>query len=324
VSLVIMVAIAEVGLRAVDLGHPYESEPDSYLRDPDPDVLFVPKPGFRGYSEGTEVAISSQGLRDREYDAAHPPNTTRIVVLGDSVTFGPGVLAEETFSKQLEHRLNGLGDGRRYEVINTGVIGYNTIQERARLERVGLQFQPDVVVLTFVVNDLLDTFSIFDHQYEPGGALAPLKKWLRRNSRLYRFYQNVSWRLEGELRRDPNQPEPPRDRQRVLEREAEIGRIARISRDNGAKFLMVLYPDNLANLVSPDASGRQVTVRDELVGFAARSGFPTLDLTEALGDVRDPRARVMRLREDPHPSPTGHRAIADALLSSLQEAGLLR
>jgi lysophospholipase L1-like esterase len=324
VSLVIMVAIAEVGLRAVDLGHPYESEPDSYLRDPDPDVLFVPKPGFRGYSEGTEVAISSQGLRDREYDAAHPPNTTRIVVLGDSVTFGPGVLAEETFSKQLEHRLNGLGDGRRYEVINTGVIGYNTIQERARLERVGLQFQPDVVVLTFVVNDLLDTFSIFDHQYEPGGALAPLKKWLRRNSRLYRFYQNVSWRLEGELRRDPNQPEPPRDRQRVLEREAEIGRIARISRDNGAKFLLVLYPDNLANLVAPDASGRQVTVRDELVSFAARNGLPILDLTEALGDVRDPRARVMRLREDPHPSPSGHRAIADALLSSLQEAGLLR
>jgi lysophospholipase L1-like esterase len=319
-----MVAIAEVGLRAVDLGHPYESEPDSYLRDPDPDVLFVPKPGFRGYSEGTEVAISSQGLRDREYDAAHPPNTTRIVVLGDSVTFGPGVLAEETFSKQLEHRLNGLGDGRRYEVINTGVIGYNTIQERARLERVGLQFQPDVVVLTFVVNDLLDTFSIFDHQYEPGGALAPLKKWLRRNSRLYRFYQNVSWRLEGELRRDPNQPDQPRDRQRVLEREAEIGRIARISRDNGAKFLLVLYPDNLANLEAPDASGRQVTVRDELVGFAARNGLPILDLTEALGDVRDPRARVMRLREDPHPSPTGHRAIADALLSSLQEAGLLR
>ena len=319
-----MVAIAEVGLRAVDLGHPYESEPDSYLRDPDSDVLFVPKPGFRGYSEGTEVAISSQGLRDREYDAAHPPNTTRIVVLGDSVTFGPGVLAEETFSKQLEHRLNGLGDGRRYEVINTGVIGYNTIQERARLERVGLQFQPDVVVLTFVVNDLLDTFSIFDHQYEPGGALAPLKKWLRRNSRLYRFYQNVSWRLEGELRRDPNQPEPPRDRQRVLEREAEIGRIARISRDNGAKFLLVLYPDNLANLVSPDASGRQVTVRDELLGFAARNGLAMLDLTEALGDVRDPRARAMRLREDPHPSPTGHRAIADALLSSLQEAGLLR
>ena len=87
---------------------------------------------------------------------------------------------------------------------------------------------------------------------------------------------------------------------------------------------MVLYPDNLANLVSPDASGRQVTVRDELSGFAARNGLPILDLTEALGDVRDPRARVMRLREDPHPSPTGHRAIADALLSTLQEAGLLR
>ena len=76
-------------------------------------------------------------------------------------------------------------------------------------------------------------------------------------------------------------------------------------------------------LVSPDASGEQVTVRAELTAFAARNGIPVLDLTDTLGDFRDPRARVMRLREDPHPSTVGHQAIADALLGALQSTGLV-
>lgn len=323
VSLLIILAITEAGLRLVGLGHPYESEPEAYLPSGDPELLFTPKPGYGGFSEGTRVEISSQGLRDQEYALGRQPNTTRVLVLGDSVTFGFGVLAEESFPERLEQRLNDLGDGGRYEVINAGVIGYNTIQERVRLQQVGLQFQPDVVVLTFVVNDLLDTFSIFDHQYEPTDTLAPAKKWLRRNSRLYRFYQNTSWRLVDALRKDPNRPEQPRQRQRVLEREAEIARIAEIGHEHGARFLLALYPDNLHQAVSPDSAGQQITVREEVLSFAQRSGLAVLDLTEALGDVRDQRARVMRLREDPHPSPAGHQVIAQALFEKLSEAGMV-
>src|SRR5581483_11986679 len=118
------------------------------------------------------------------------------------------------------------------------------------------------------------------------------------------------------IRKDPNRPEAPRDRQRVVERQAEIVRIAQLSRDHGAKFLLMLYPDNLYQQVSPDATGHQETVRENFVAFAQANGLPLLDLTDALGDVRDPRARTMRLREDPHPSPVGHRAIADALFAS--------
>jgi lysophospholipase L1-like esterase len=323
ISLLIMLTIGEIGLRIVGLGYPYESEPDSYVAVADPDVLFAPRPGFRGFSEGTQVAISAQGLRDREYGSTAPANTTRLLILGDSVTFGAGVLAAETFSKQLETRLNASGNGRTFEVVNTGVIGYNTIQERARLEQIGLGLQPDLVVLTFVVNDLLNTFSIFDHQYDPVGPLAPVKQWLRRNSRLYRFYQNVSWRLIDAIRKDPNRPEMPRDHQRVVERQAEIVRIAQLSPDHGAAFLLMLYPDNLYQQVSPDPSGHSETVRENFVEFARANGLPLLDLTDALGDVRDPRARTMRLREDPHPSPTGHQAIAEALFDTLFAQGLL-
>ena len=120
-----------------------------------------------------------------------------MIFLGDSVTFGAGVNDDEPFPRLLEAGVNGSGSGP-IETVNAGVVGYNTVQER--LEQAGLPC-PDVVVLTFVVNDLLETFSIFDHQYEPTGILAGPKVWLRRNSHLYRFVQQMYWRLGQELRR---------------------------------------------------------------------------------------------------------------------------
>ena len=64
-------------------------------------------------------------------------------------------------------------------------------------------------------------------------------------------------------------------------------------------------------------------MRQEMTSFAQRSDLPVLDLTEALGDFKDPRARTMRLREDAHPSVTGHMAIANALLEAFEKGGLL-
>jgi lysophospholipase L1-like esterase len=103
----------------------------------------------------------------------------------------------------------------------------------------------------------------------------------------------------------------------VEERLAELGTIIELSRASGSDFLLVLYPDNLDDPVSPGSDGSLRTVREELVRFAAQAGVGVVDLTAALGDVRDPRAREYRLREDPHPSPAGHRAIADALTGPL-------
>jgi len=312
-GLLVTLILAEVVLRLVDLGHPYYSAPELYQPSDDPRVLFEPRPSFVGYSEGTNVTTNSRGLRERELPLARPAGTRRVIFLGDSVTFGPGVRDDEPFPRQVEAMLRADGAGP-VETVNTGVVGYNTIQELGRLDDVGLAYQPDVVVLTFVVNDLLETFSIFDHQYEPTGLLAPAKVWLRRDSNLYRFVQNVYWRVAQELRRARDgQTEPLRKRDRLEERLATLDEMVRTTRANGASFLLVLYPDNLDDPVSPGPSGERLTMRDELIGFAQREQVPYVDLTAAIGDVRDPRARELRLREDPHPSLAGHRAIAEAL-----------
>jgi lysophospholipase L1-like esterase len=317
-GLLVMLVLGEVGLRVVGLGHPYYSAPELYRPSDDPRVLFEPRPGFDGFSEGVWLTTNSRGLRERELPPAKPAGTRRVVFLGDSVTFGAGVKDNEPFPRLLEELVNGNGAAGPIETVNTGVVGYNTIQELARLEQAGLPYQPDVVVLTFVVNDLLETFTIFDHQYEPTGLLAGPKIWLRRNSHLYRFVQQMYWRLGQELRRAREGPsEPLRKRDRVDERLATLAEIVRTTRASGARFLLVLYPDNLSDPVSPGPSGERLTVREELERFAAREQVPLFDLTLALGDVRDPRAREYRLREDPHPSPEGHRVIAEALRAPL-------
>ena len=105
-GMVAAVLLAEGVLRLVGLGHPHFSAPELYQVSADPRVLFEPRPSFDGYSEGTRVRTNSRGLRERELPLAPSPGTARVLFLGDSVTFGSGVLAEEAFPRLLETALD--------------------------------------------------------------------------------------------------------------------------------------------------------------------------------------------------------------------------
>ena len=103
---------------------------------------------------GVPVTINSRGWRDGEYSLKKPAGVSRIMVVGDSVTFGYGVKLEEMFAKLLERGLNSRGPGR-YEVISLGGAGGNTYsQSRIIKENVAI-YDPDLVILAFNLNDIL-------------------------------------------------------------------------------------------------------------------------------------------------------------------------
>ena len=102
---------------------------------------------------GVEVKMNSKGLRDYEYSYAKPPRTYRILVLGDSITFGWGVPLEKTYPKYLEQALNKNSPGIRYQVINTGIGNYSTHSEVDFLKREGLKYKPDMLILGYFIND---------------------------------------------------------------------------------------------------------------------------------------------------------------------------
>ena len=111
-------------------------------------------PGYDGWFAGVPVRINSLGFRDRqEYSLEKPAKTFRIIVLGDSVTFGHGTLDDTTYPYLLEQQLRAWRPAVNWEVWNLGVPGYNTGQELAYLEQIGPQAKPDLVIVGFFPND---------------------------------------------------------------------------------------------------------------------------------------------------------------------------
>lgn len=99
--------------------------------------------------------MNSFGFRDKKRSLEKPPNTFRILMLGDSFTEGWGVAQNKTFSWLLESKLNSLNKGH-FEVLNMGVASYSPILEYLQLKYIGLKFNPDLVVLNFDYTDFAD------------------------------------------------------------------------------------------------------------------------------------------------------------------------
>ncbi|MBU0634685.1 MAG: SGNH/GDSL hydrolase family protein [Candidatus Omnitrophica bacterium] len=86
--------------------------------------------------------LSSQCLKDEQ--------NTKIVVLGDSITFCHIGEKKDYYPYKLEKLLNkDSKDASRAEVLNAGVPGYNTKQEVRYLEKRLLGYQPDIVIVGY-------------------------------------------------------------------------------------------------------------------------------------------------------------------------------
>jgi hypothetical protein len=93
------------------------------------------------------------GFREREFAVPKPPGVCRIMVLGDSFTWGKGVWVEERYTTLLETYLNQAYPYKKFEVLNFGFAGAPTTRERDSLRDYKDLVQPDLVVVGFVLND---------------------------------------------------------------------------------------------------------------------------------------------------------------------------
>jgi len=112
---------------------------------------WVLKPGIRKMSvfSGKILNSNSKGLRgESEYEYQRTPGKQRILVLGDSFTFGEEVSDDETYSHDLESLLPNT------EVLNLGVQGYGHDQMLLYLRDEGAKYKPDIVILGFAYLDI--------------------------------------------------------------------------------------------------------------------------------------------------------------------------
>jgi lysophospholipase L1-like esterase len=80
----------------------------------------------------------------------------RYLFLGDSVTFGYGIADyQNTIPPLVESHLN-THSPNPIQCINAGIGGYSPWQEYLFLQKEGLKYQPDIVVLSFILNDVTE------------------------------------------------------------------------------------------------------------------------------------------------------------------------
>lgn len=129
---------------------------DVALRRTDNDAVVAPVTPGKYY---IPINLNDHGCRGRDYAIPGSGNTTRILVLGNSVAFGWGVKYEDLFTTRAEEMLNASADrsGRpeRFEVINCAVVAQSSAEERWFYETALADYRPNILVLTTALTDRL-------------------------------------------------------------------------------------------------------------------------------------------------------------------------
>jgi hypothetical protein len=96
--------------------------------------------------------LNSRGYRDLERTLSKPEGVRRVVCLGDSFTWGVGVLFDDAWPQRIERGLSR-ERGEPWEAVVLAEPGLNAVQIASRLATEGFDYEPDVVVFAWVLND---------------------------------------------------------------------------------------------------------------------------------------------------------------------------
>ena len=329
---VLSVLLVELALR------PFIDRSGARLFVPDDELGWRLRPGAEETWGGVPVRINSHGLRGPEVAWEKPPGTRRILFLGDSVTFGYGLASyQEAFPHLTADLLEELL-GVEVEALNAGVGGYSPWQELRYLERDGLRYAPDVVVVSFVLNDVTEKFELIrfgghwrgfhlsravpDSWIERLSQTSGIVHFARRLGARIRFGKDVQAgareveRLDvGMLVSEPDRPEIVEAWDLTLQ---NVGAIFELCEGHEIPAFLVIVPFAFQ---LEDPEGLAAPQR-RLLAFAAERGIGALDLLpilhRRLGEQGLGAEDVFR---DPsHLSPAGSRIVAEAIAGAIASA----
>ncbi len=327
VSVMVALGAAEMAFRVMGLKGDVEPWV-SYLIAPDGakplDFGFIPQAVIRTlYPENDQTRtvdhrFNSVGWRDVEHSLIKPPDTYRILGLGDSYLFGQGVGRDAICLTRLSEMLSGKSPpGIRVEAINTGLSDYDTVRERDLLVNRGLAYSPDLVIVHFVLNDVerdvrapghkpkLEIYTDYlSTHMKPGWLSGHSTLWAWTRQRVLRHFAGRQYIRESLDSFSRNPAKWARTR-------AALADMHRICAERQIGFLVVIFPFFCHLDRGYPFEGVHALVRE----FCEREGMAVLDLKEAFREFHGPELWVHPL--DPHPNETAHRIAAEAMFEFL-------
>jgi lysophospholipase L1-like esterase len=325
ILLAILILSAEIMIRVstallhIDLDTSYGYPADLFVEDPE--LGFALKPGFVGTFpnppyDKIEIRINHEGYRDREFGPRS--DRTRIVVVGDSITFGAGVRAEDRFTDRLAA---SLCEGR-CEVLNLGVNNYQAENYIAQLRRQIATLAPDWVILGFCMNDIRAKAGMQDlDKVRRTGAANRIRELLS-HSQLVRVSVRV-WRaltLDAQaydqrwIRLAIDAWSNPSNRERLAETLREIRSLVKA---NGAKLAVVLFPEK-HQLQDYDEYGLPYEMAQQTMSeldVPVVSLLPPLSRAISAGEL--PSDGIFLPQDNIHFTPRAHAWIAEVIKEQL-------
>ena len=268
---------------------------------PGTDCAYVLRRGWRHSGQGWGFEINMQGFRGPLMEPTRE-GTRRVLVLGDSFTFGWGVGQGKSYPRLVQSRLAAAG--ARAVVFNAGVPGYNTVQQACLLEQIWQKAAPDVVVLGYVVNDAEPQHTV---PVSPDALHRFVDLWLLERAKALvnrlgseeapifqpRYHRHSLDYLRGFAAHSP----------KWRQSKDALGRMARYCRQRKVELLVFILPDLDEHF---DESYRPAPIHTKVKQWGKELGVPVYDLLDRL---RGKDHRVYKL-EGGHPNEKGHAAMA--------------
>jgi lysophospholipase L1-like esterase len=299
-ALAAALTLAEAALRVFDpLGLWTIGESLRHERDfvPDAQLGYALRPGLRATYQGVSVSINELGLRERSV-VPKRPDELRVLLLGDSVTFGWGVPIEATFGRRLESTLM-TALHRPVTTINAGVGGYNTEQEYVSLLKYYDVVKPDLVTLLYVGNDTQRRA----HPFRPLTPPEAFELLLMEKSWVYRlgYFIRMSGASRGPLSDDAPGSQVSMD---------ALAAIAEFCGRRGIPFMTFVYR------TPEEASHGVPAVLQRIRDLGEKLAFPVIDTADWW------KGATMRVitnsKVDAHPNERGHAILAEGMAATVK------
>ena len=100
------------------------------------------------------IELNSLGFRDVEHSMEKDDGVYRIIIIGDSFTFGWGIKnSENIYSRVLQKKLDEEYGNDKFEVINLAQNGFSTADVVDVFKGIGLNLNPDLIIYGYHPND---------------------------------------------------------------------------------------------------------------------------------------------------------------------------
>ncbi len=326
--------------------HPAQ-DPGKFIFEYDEEKIYRLKKNLKdGEFAGKPVETNSFGYRSPQIPIEKGRGVVRILVVGDSISFGHAVGADDAYPRVLERLLNRKNKKSRFEVINTAVPGNSPFQEYIDLKR-GLAFSPDIVIIQFALNDVIEPYLVCRKYGGSKSDYHEMTGWcrwhyfLREKSRFYLFLSRAAAKIRFGVFGDKALPYEALQREVELCEKADslalddkklrsarqecfqwLQKEVRLCRENGIGCILMVSPARF-QFFGPAQSRTQEMLRD----FARRNDMGYLELLGLLEDEArreagvDGRERVWKryFMDYDHYTPAGHIFAAEALYPMVEE-----